>query len=60
MSVADLDSNQERVVAQNPADAASSNGQAQESRLSAPIDCSLEAQSLLSSRSEFLPDKGQE
>ena len=44
------------MVAQKPPDAASSNGEAQERRLSAPIHCSLEAHSLLSSHFEFLPD----
>ena len=47
-------------MAQKPLDAVSSNGEAQEGRLSALIHCSLEARSLLSSHFEFLPDKVQE
>ena len=57
--VADLDSNQEKVMAQKTPDATSSNGEAQERRLSAPIHCSFEAHSLLSSHFQFLPDNVQ-
>ena len=55
--VSDLDSNQEVDGGQKPPDAACSNGEARERRLSAPLHCSLEAHSLLSSHFELIRHK---